>query len=342
MTEEQNQQEPPDHHNYIGIMLYRDSFFFFLYAVKFYETLIEKDIKTLEADPDLKTILDGETIHSLEIHHDFDRARRVRVWMEKLIAEKGPDSFDFDLPSISHELIRFFKSAGILYLKHLKAIRNALATKPNLSRHALQAVDTRISEFEGKIEMGVFHKATPFPLLVEDTGSEEHIEGVPEVGEQNLNKIRRPRPVVLDSIQLLDKELRERCLDLFHAFQEDGKKDRLDTVITEATRILESRLRLLSHAQKDCVGVDLATYAFKIPKPVLKISDIPSEQEAVYLLYRGVFGFIRNRAHHQLMGELLPERVLQILGLIDYLLQLAEGAEKKCEDTNDKTGASSS
>jgi hypothetical protein len=68
----------------------------------------------------------------------------------------------------------------------------------------------------------------------------------------------------------------------------------------------------------------LASRAFGGSKPVLRVSAVEAEQQAAHLLYRGVFGFIRNNVHHKLRPDLAPERVLQILGLIDYLVYLAD------------------
>lgn len=106
--------------------------------------------------------------------------------------------------------------------------------------------------------------------------------------------------------------------------QSQRQHDRLDTVITEATRILENRLRRLSKAPATAVGVDLARHALGGDEPRLTLSPIPAEQDAAHLLYRGVFGFIRNQVHHRLMGDMPPERTLQIVGMIDYLLSLLE------------------
>lgn len=109
----------------------------------------------------------------------------------------------------------------------------------------------------------------------------------------------------------------------------DGRHERLDTVIAEATRILETRLRTLTGAPQECVGVDLARRAFAGESPLLRVSDVTSEQEAVHLLFRGAFGFIRNPVQHKLLGKLSPDRVLQILGFIDHLLFLAETAKRE-------------
>jgi len=140
--------------------------------------------------------------------------------------------------------------------------------------------------------------------------------------------VSRSRPIILGSIEILDTELRSRCLDLFEAFRTEGTTDRLDTVLTEGTRVLENRIRAVAQLQADCFGLDLAKAAFGGATPALRVSEVAAEQDAAHLLYRGVFGFIRNQVHHKLVGELRPERVLQILGMIDYLLFVAEGARR--------------
>jgi hypothetical protein len=39
-------------------------------------------------------------------------------------------------------------------------------------------------------------------------------------------------------------------------------------------------------------------------------------------MFRGMFGFVRNRAHHQIDASIGRLRTLQIIGFIDYLLSL--------------------
>jgi hypothetical protein len=72
------------------------------------------------------------------------------------------------------------------------------------------------------------------------------------------------------------------------------------------------------------VGVELAQFALSRKTPPIILSSIPAEQEAAHLLFRGVFGFIRNPFHHHLIGDLSPERTLQLVGTVDYLLSLLE------------------
>lgn len=70
-------------------------------------------------------------------------------------------------------------------------------------------------------------------------------------------------------------------------------------------------------------SADLAACAFAGGTPAIRVSDIQGAQDAIHLPYGGVFGFIRNQVHHKLLSDLAPERVVQILALIDYLLYVA-------------------
>ncbi|MDL1968988.1 MAG: TIGR02391 family protein [Deltaproteobacteria bacterium] len=323
----QKASEPSDHHAYDWVIFYKDTFHFYLRSIQFYRSLLEKDIHEIENDTDLKELIEDKDKNSLQIYREHSRSKRVEDWLNKHIEKGGPDAFDYDV-SISHGTVRYIKGAAILYLKHLKNRRNILSSKPNISKYVLETVDNQISSYEENLNIGVFENASPLSFLLDEL-IENEIEDKTGESQTKLAKVERPRPVVIDSIQIVDSELRERCLDLFDAFHKDGKHERLDTVIAEATRILETRLRTLTGSPQECIGVDLAKAAFAGEYPVLRVSDVNSEQEAVHLLFRGTFGFIRNPVQHKLLGKLSPDRVLQILGFIDHLLFVADTARRK-------------
>ena len=318
--------EPDDGYMYSYVMFYADTFRFHLASVKFYEQLLTDDLNALKSDTYIRQVLDDEVLKNLPLHKEIRRVTRIREWMEEKIAKTGSKAWDYEV-SISHETVRFLKSTMQLYLNQIKQRRNVIADRPNISRHALDALDTRISSLEEKTQMGVFAKATPEPLLVDEVSPAQTSEPS-QTALAGLAGVSRPRPIILGSIEILDSELRSRCLDLFEVFRTEGTPERLDTVLTEGTRILENRIRAVAQLPTDRVGLDLARAAFSGVTPLLRVSQVAAEQEAAHLLYRGVFGFIRNQVHHKLVGELRPERVLQILGLIDYLLFVVEGAQR--------------
>ncbi|HVN87404.1 MAG TPA: TIGR02391 family protein [Candidatus Binatia bacterium] len=322
--------EPPDHQLYPLLFLGRKFFHFLLESVKFYESLLAEDVQAIDADPDLGLILGPEQRRTFEIHQELERVHRAREWMEGEIERRGATAFDYHA-SFSHGFIRFFKACGLLYLSRLSQRRNLLASRPRLSRHALGAVDQRISQLREQFASEPFATATPVPLLASEAPEIE--EPSKSAGERQAERgdERPPRPVVMSSIEIRDDELRSRCLDLLHRFRDDGQLDRLDTVMAEATRILEDRLRGLSGASRECTGVDLATFAFG-SRARLTVSPVSAEQEAAHLLFRGVFGFVRNRVQHHILRDLQPERVVQVVALIDYLIFVAEGATRQAPD----------
>lgn len=321
--------EPPDHHTYNWVSFFNQTFHFYLRSVRFLRVLLENDIQKIENDEDLKELLKDEDRKSLKIYRERDRSKRVEDWLSQKIEKDGPDAFDYDV-SISHGTVRYIKGASILYLNHLKTKRNILSSKHNISKYVLETIDNQITAYEEKMDIGVFENATPMPFLIDELiGREVDKNKEEQPPQESLSSVKRPRPIIIESIEILDPELRERCLDLFDAFYKDGKHERLDTVIAEATRIFETRLRTLTGAPQECVGVDLAKFAFAGEKPVLLVSDVSSEQEAVHLLFRGTFGFIRNPVQHKLLGKLSPDRVLQILGFLDNLLFVAESSKRE-------------
>jgi hypothetical protein len=326
------EQEPNDYHMYNWLSFNNDTLHFYLEAIKFYEGLLKDDVQAIESDKDLAFLLGEREKKEFEIQKELIRVQRARVSIEKKMEESGADAWDYDI-NMSHGSIRFLKSVGLLYLQHLRNRRNILASKPRISTHALKTVDQKISYFEEKTKMGVFANATLLTLLV----SEPEAVFLEESASAEIEAMR-PRPILIDSIEILDPELRSRCLDLFQSFKQDGQHERLDTVVTEATRILENKLRFISGAPANCVGVDLAIYAFGGKTPKLIVSEVPAEQESAHLLFRGVFGFIRNHVHHHLVENLLPERVLQIVGMIDYLIYLTENAKRTVSAENQNGG----
>ena len=311
--------EPSDDSAY-DITIWGPSLGFYIAAAKFYEELLGSDLAAISADPDLNAILGAEDRERFEIYQELERVKRAREWLEA----KRSAGKNHHWLHISHGFVRFIKASGFLYLKHLQNRRNRLAAKPSISRHALEAVDSKLASLRETVTTGVFQNATPSQLSVDEMLQVDS-PGHPPAAVASADT-STPRPVVLATIEIFDPDLRFRCLDLFNSFESAGQRDRLDTVITEATRILEDKLRKLSGAPEGTIGLDLVNYAVGGESPRLKVSDLRPEQQAVGQLFRGVFGLMRNAPHHRLLGELQPGRVVQILGVIDHCIFIAQGA----------------
>lgn len=319
-------KEPSDHYVYQFVSLNRDTMEFFRAATRFYESRLSADLEAVRQDADLKELLSDEVLQTYPVAREQDRVARVLEWFEnKMAAGSRPSGYDVDM---SHQLVRFLKSVSLLYLEHLRRKRRGIASRPTTSKALLEAIDQQLARMEEKTHLGVFGNASPYPLVLDQLPPEAGASTVDAARGTRRRREARPAPVILDTIEIRDPALRKRCLDLLAQFQQDGQHERLDTVVAEATRILEDRLRSLVGAPSTTVGTDLAQFAFGTPNLRLIVSDIAPEQQAANLLYRGVFGFIRNSAGHRLLGPLQPERVLQIVGMVDYLLSVAEAARR--------------
>lgn len=320
--------ENHDGHVYNWIMFERETVDFVLPAIDFYVSLLGDESRELTEDPDLASLITEDTRRELGLGRDKDRATRLAQWIREH-AEKHGDSYHVDI-SLSHGTVRFVKAAAMLYLARLKTRRNVLASRPNVTAATLSAIDREISRKEELFSSaGVFKNATPVPLLASfETTLPATVAQATTQAPESLLTAARPRPVLVDSIEILDHELKARCLDLFNKFQEAGQSDRNDTVVAEASRILENRLRAVTACEDGSNAKQLVTLAFNSQKPRLRVSAVVAEQEAVQLLFLGTFGFIRNQVQHKLLGDLPAERVLQILGWMDYLLSVIEQAER--------------
>jgi uncharacterized protein (TIGR02391 family) len=308
------------------IILWNRTLLFYMAALNFYEQNIQADVKAIDEDSDLKAILGEEERKSFKIYHELDHIKWSKSWVQTKL-DSGKDHHFCD---IAHSFVRFLKSVGTLYLSHLENRRNKLASRRNISKYVLSAVDKKISELREMTTAGVFKDASTIPLLVDEISSYENDTN--EKQDDKLIGVVQPRPILIETIEIIDPDLRSRCLDLFNSFEKAGQRDRHDTVLTEATRIFEDKLRKISGAPQNISGVELAQYAFSGTNPKLVVSDIPAEQDAAHLLFRGIFGLLRNVPHHRLLGELQPERVLQVLGTLDYCLAVAQGARSSLEE----------
>lgn len=318
-----DEREPPDHHLYEAVWFYPDTLRFFAAAAKNYESLLEREKLIVENDPHLAHFLTDEFKRLYKVGFEYKRAVRLRGWVEKKIAD-APAADEYEL-AFDHGSARFLKSAGLLYLGLIKQRRNDLSREPNITSNLLNAIDRRVTTLEELLRSGVFSLASPLPLLAAQELNNSPTVASDTTAQESLATVARPKPVVIDSIEILDVDLRRRCLDLFTQFREEGHDDRYDTVVAEATRILEDRLRRITGTTDGVTGMELASRAFNSINgrpPRVIASEIETEQSAVHQLFRGVFGFIRNSVHHKLQPDLSPERVLQILGLIDYLISI--------------------
>ena len=313
----------PDSYRYDLVWVGRDFVSFLAGAFATHESRLTADRDMIAKDSAFGPILSDGSLDSLDT--EIEKAKKVRAWLAHHLQENtAPGGFPI---SFSHGTARYLKKIGLEHLSSLRAHRAELKSKGAISDQTDAALDRKIALLSEKMESGVFSEVSPH--VTADAQVAETIK-VHDHVQAELVTVRQTAPVALESIEILDAELRKRCVDMLTAFSDQLQHDRLDTVVQEATRVLEVRLRTLSGAPATVVGPELATYALSVrtpgSPPRIVLSAVDAEQQGAQSMFRGVFGFIRNPFHHRLHGDLSPQRALQIVGMIDYLLSLLDGA----------------
>jgi len=138
------------------------------------------------------------------------------------------------------------------------------------------------------------------------------------------------------SLDVVDDELRDRCLDLLM------RPDKADTAVREATVILEDRIRRIARLGTDSYGVGLVDKALNPKTGSLHFGRPQREREGLHQLYRGAIGFFKNPASHRIIEDYDVARARQVVGLIDLLLFLLRDAKNEDENADSAVTATPS
>ncbi len=334
-----SRQTVSDNHVYQGLEFKIETLKYYLDAFCSYKKQLEEEISLLKEDDFLSQLLGEEALNQTHWAQELGRVNRfIEAFQRKIDGpsdwislSETPVDFGFRELSLRHRDIRYIKSITDLYWQHLKARRDMLIRSRRISKAMLQTIDAEMSRRAENSKGGVFENVELISLLVSfPEPNLQHEET--SVLQESTRLSPSPLPTPIYGLQILDLELRERCQDLLEQFSEPLDNQRLDTVISEATRVLENRIRSLSGVDqntKDPVGA-----AFGGKDPVVKLSDHEKERQGAVLLFKGTFQFIRNPFHHKII-PIDRERVIQLLGLVDYLLYLVDNAGRT--ETSRKT-----
>lgn len=249
------------------------------------------------------------------------RIEMMIAWGEARLGQ----SFDITLRQVSYGSLRYLKAGVLLRAGELlKRRQDVLSQRQMVPSSFLQAFDARIQQLLNFAEQGVLKALRPAELFFEASAL---AAGPPSVAPQG-----EPHGVIADTpysadASVIDPVLRERCLPILNAFDDQGLRKQFDTVIREMSVVVEDRVRSLSGCEGTLSGLELFAAAMTGTAPRIKFSDRKDLQEAAHLLFRGYSGFVRNDVMHRLHGGFTRERVLQLLGMVDYLLDLLAHAE---------------
>ena len=317
--------EPQDHYRYNGVLLSPESIKFFIGALKFYAERLKQDVQALRNDADLALFVSPDAVAS-PLQREIERTEHTIAWID---GQWDKNELGFGLMlDISHAGVRFLKSVGASYLNFLRARRDLIAGRI-AAEAVLSEVDRRLAHSSELLNAGVFANASAVPLMVIEAEAQaaRGVDVQAEPKAPSAPVAQPPTPILVGKIAILDNALNDRCLDLFDMFEKGSQADRFDTVVMEATRILEDRLRRTANLDSSDDGLRLVSAALGGTSPLVRLSSHAGEQEAAHALFRGVFGFVRNPFHHKLIGSVAPQRIIQLLGTIDYLLFLLDNVQ---------------
>jgi hypothetical protein len=139
---QQNSCEVGDNHVYQSIIVFRDTFQLLLKSLRFYRDILHREIEAVKLDDDLRTLLSDNSEETSVVQKELRKVDRSLEWFEKLRAESDELDFEYNIGNFSHEYIRYFKSVGLLYLKHLRRKRDMFSTRSLESKYVLEALDT--------------------------------------------------------------------------------------------------------------------------------------------------------------------------------------------------------
>jgi uncharacterized protein (TIGR02391 family) len=134
--------------------------------------------------------------------------------------------------------------------------------------------------------------------------------------EQGLN-------MKLPSVDIDELLSHEKLRDLV---RDDYISGKYDQAIRTAFLHLEEVVRAKAQQPAAIVGHDLMVASFAPGRGVLKHPDAqaPAEHQALFMLFDGANGWLRNPTAHRTVGYTDPHQVAHILGLANLLLELVD------------------
>jgi hypothetical protein len=257
---------------------------------------------------------------------EVEDLRRMVEWGEEKLAERSGSGGSIIVNGVTFGSLRYLK-AGILYRAYLvdKQKRDFLSENKLVPRSVLRTFDDRIKQLRNIGESGKFLSGLrPADVLFEVT---EGASETQQTQQRPLIEPARAHASPLVEVPIVDELLRNRCLPLLKALDGERNSEQFDTVIREMSVVLEDRVREVSGFVGKASGGDLFSAVMAKDAPLIRFSSERDVQEAAHLFFRGYSGLVRNEVMHRLVRRYTRERVLQLLGLVDYLLHLLSNAE---------------
>lgn len=176
---------------------------------------------------------------------------------------------------------------------------------------------TRGPVFKSDVE-GIWATRMPHDFTPPIHGYAKNIEMSGNVISLELEEKAQPivSGILRDCAKFIDPKLYERCKD----------KDYHD-VVTNAFPILEDRIRDKIGVDPSYSGRKLIDYAFNPKTGKLTLGETKSEREALYFIFQGALGLLRNPPSHRLTEDEGTIETFEIICMVDLLLRIIDKAK---------------
>jgi hypothetical protein len=212
--------------------------------------------------------------------------------------------------------------AGVLLRaqKLIEKRRQVIMEKRFVPGSVIKSIDERIGQLLNLAEQGKLSALRPADIFFEVIPQNEQLAPMQEI------LLRSPTTgtgYASSEMPVVDRQLRERCLSILRSVSDIANNgQRLDSVVREMSAVLESRIRDVAGYSGTASGATLLGELMGGENPKIRFSMQKNFQDGAHALFRGYFGFIRNGVMHNIVESYTHERVMQLLGTVDYLLFL--------------------
>lgn len=265
-------------------------------------------------------------IESVAYESDLNRIRSMVEWGEQRLQMSPHDYGEVTVTGCSYKSLRYLKAALFLIANKTLEDRNSILSKyDKIPKSILQASDEKIQQILNNAEQGKMNGLRPHDLFFQ-------LSKEPELPKVVSIPVRSYSSTLTEEITIIDQALRDRCLGILRNLKDETRQEQYDMILREMSVIMEDRIRELSRIDANMSLSKLITGAMKKDPIIIRFSPKNDYQDAIYLLFQGYAGFIRNDVMHRLVPSYTYERVIQLLGFVDYLLFLLSTAELKHSD----------
>lgn len=257
---------------------------------------------------------------------EVDYLRGMADWGKEKLAVIGDSSRGtITVNGVSYRSLRYLKAGILCRAFEVERQKSAFLAKNKIvPKSVLRSFDARIEQLRSIAEMGTLSGLRPAEVLFELT------EAQSAAGEPSPlpRLVRAIPPSASDTaVLVVDEVLRKRCIPLLRALDGEGARDQYDSIIREMSVVLEDRVREVARYTGNASGADLFGITMARDPVLIRFSPEKNVQEAAHLFFRGYSGLVRNEVMHRLVESYTRDRVVQLLGTVDYLLYLLSRAE---------------